>query len=114
MERNSIMNSEQVMSLKAQNVDSNLNFVEAVNDLFNTTGTTTFEWKPPRTCWDYWQDWYYPYIVRKSYPVYIRERSYDNGKKAYEIVKILTDKKLVKIDKVKDFIDIMDELIKIL
>jgi len=66
------------------------------------------------SCWHYWQDCYYPYVIRESYPVYIGERARDKGKQAFEIIKILKDKKLVKLGKVSDFIDLMDELIKIL
>lgn len=77
-----------------------------LNDLVYRGGETT-------SCWEYWQNWHYPQIIQ-SYPVYIQERARDKGKQAYEIIKILTDKKLVKMDKVKDFIDLMDELIKIL
>lgn len=65
------------------------------------------------SCWDYWQRDYYPYIVQ-SYPVYIQERARDKGKMAFEIIKILKDKKIVELEKVGDFIDLMDELIKIL
>jgi len=66
------------------------------------------------TCYHYWQDYYYPQIIRESYPVYIQDRAKDKGKQAFEIIKILKDKKFVKLDKVGDFIDLMDELIKIL
>ena len=66
------------------------------------------------SCWDYWQNWYYPQIIYPSYPVYIQERAKDNGKKAYEIIKILKDKKLIEIKTVGKFVDLMDELIKIL
>ena len=66
------------------------------------------------TVWDYWQGWYYPQVIRESYPVYIQEKALDKGKKAFEIVKILKDKELIRMDRVKDFIDLMDELIKIL
>lgn len=66
------------------------------------------------TCWGYWRDWYYPQVIRESYPVYITERAKDKGKQAFEIIKVLKDKKLVKIERVGQFIDIMDELIKIL
>jgi len=65
-------------------------------------------------CWDYWQNWYYPQVIHHSYPIYIQERAMDKGKQAFEIIKILKDKKLVKLEKVGDFIDLMDELIKIL
>jgi len=57
---------------------------------------------------------YYPEVIKTSYPVYIQERALDKGKQAFEIIKILKDKKLVNMTKVGDFIDLMDELIKIL
>lgn len=66
------------------------------------------------TLWGYWQDQYYPQVIRESYPVYIRERAMDKGKQAFEILKALMDKNLVKIDKVKDFIEAMDTLLKTL
>lgn len=66
------------------------------------------------SCWSYWQDYYYPRVIRESYPVYLTERAQDKGKQAFEIIKILKDKKLVQLSKVGDFIDLMDELIKIL
>ena len=66
------------------------------------------------TCWNWWQNYYYPYVVKESYPIYIREKSYDEGKKAYEIIKVLRDKGLIKVEEVKDFVRLMDELIKLL
>lgn len=66
------------------------------------------------TCWDYYQNCYYPYVIRESYPVYIQEKALDKGKQAFEIIKILKDKRLVQLKKVSDFIDLMDALIKIL
>ena len=66
------------------------------------------------TGWGYWQDYYYPHVIRESYPVYLQDRSEDKGKQAFEIIKVLKDKKLVKLNKVGDVIDLMDELIKIL
>lgn len=66
------------------------------------------------TAWDFWTDRYYPSVIRESYPVYIRERAEDKGKQAFELIKALQDKKLMKLDKVSDFIDAMDILIKIL
>lgn len=70
----------------------------------NLTGST----------WDYWQDLYYPQVIKTSYPVYIQERAQDKGKQAFEIIKMLQDKKLIKLDKVSDFVEAMDCLIKIL
>lgn len=64
--------------------------------------------------WDFWQNDYYPKVIRESYPVYIQERAMDKGQKAFEILKSLQDKKIVKFDKVSDFIDAMDTLIKII
>lgn len=64
--------------------------------------------------WDFWQNDYYPKVIRESYPVYIQERAMDKGQKAFEILKALQDKKIVKFDKVSDFVDAMDTLIKII
>ena len=64
--------------------------------------------------WGYWQDYYYPQVIRESYPIYIREKAEDKGRQAFEIIKQLQDKKLLKFDKVSEFIDAMDTLIKIL
>ena len=75
-------------------------------------GTTQFT--SPSTTWQYWTDYYYPQIIRESYPIYIQERAKDSGKQAFEIIKALQDKDLVKLDKVKDFVEAMDILIKIL
>ena len=64
--------------------------------------------------WDVWQNCYYPQVIHTSYPVYLQEKSKDCGKQAFEIIKALSDKKMIKMDKVSDFIAIMDLLIKIL
>lgn len=66
------------------------------------------------TGWNYWQNYYYPYVIKESYPVYIQERAQDKGKQAFEIIKMLKDKKIIKLEKVEDFVNAMDELIKIL
>ena len=66
------------------------------------------------TCWNYWYREYYPQVIRESYPIYIKEKAKDKGKQAFEIIKILSDKKIIRLDTVKNFIDAMDALIKIL
>ena len=66
------------------------------------------------SCWRYWQDYYYPQTIIHSYPVYLQDRAKDSGKQAFEIIKVLQDKKLIKLEKVSDFIEAMDTLIKIL
>ena len=75
-----------------------------------STGTAT----PTISCWDYWTQYHYPQTIFTSYPVYLQERAKDKGKQAFEIIKILKDKRFVNLEKVGDFIDLMDELIKIL
>ena len=90
-------------------LDSSLNFIP--------DNITKADWVAPKeslTCWGYWRDYYYPSVIRESYPVYVSERAKDKGKQAFEIIKVLKDKKLVTLSKVSDFIDLMDELIKIL
>lgn len=67
-----------------------------------------------QTCWNYWERTYYPIVIKESYPVYLQERAMDKGAKAYEIVKHLLDKKIIKLEKVADFVEAMDVLIKIL
>lgn len=87
-------------------------FTGNYNDINSSVGTTSN--MDHISCWDYWQNWYYPQVIYQSYPVYIKEQALDKGKKAYEIIKILKDKKLIEIRTVGKFIDLMDELIKIL
>ena len=96
------------MSMLNCSVDSDLNML--------TTGGMTMDssWTSEIGCWGYYQDCYYPYVIRESYPVYLQERARDKGKQAFEIIKILKDKKLVQLKTVGNFIDLMDELIKIL
>ncbi len=95
-------------------MDKSFNMVSTNSDLNANNLTITTTQGNTMSCWGYWQDYYYPNVIRESYPVYIGERAIDKGKQAYEIIKILKDKKLVKLEKVSDFIDLMDELIKIL
>lgn len=66
------------------------------------------------TLWNYWQNCYYPQVIRESYPVYIQDRAMDKGKQAFEIVKALMDKDLLSVEKVKDFVDAMDTILKTL
>ena len=90
------------------------NFSISEHNISAMTVGTVGIYPKPLSCWDFWQDYYYPQVIYSSYPVYIQERAKDKAKQAYEIIKILKDKKLANIEKVSDFIDLMDELIKIL
>ena len=78
-----------------------------VNDTANFTTSNP-------SAWDVWEGWYYPQVIRESYPVYLQERAKDSGKQAFEIIKALQDKKLMKMDNVSDFIKAMDTVIKTL
>src|SRR3990167_7469410 len=95
-------------------VDGNLNVSGtqylnySLNGFGESSGTETM------SCWRYWQDFYYPQTIIHSYPVYLQDRAKDSGKQAFEIIKALQDKKLIKLEKVSDFIEAMDTLIKIL
>ncbi len=117
------INNQTTNAMQAMNcsIDTNAMSFQWNSDA-NTNGLATmqnavYQYNPSTnsiSCWDYWTNWYYPQIIYQSYPVYIRERAMDKGKQAFEIIKILKDKKLVNLEKVGDFIDLMDELIKIL
>jgi hypothetical protein len=104
------MNSNEVMAVMNYTVGDNF----GISGIGGSSSYPYIGDPVPDTCWHYWQNWYYPTIIRESYPIYIQERAVDKGKKAFEIIKILKDKKLIHIQRVSDFIDIMDELIKIL
>ena len=103
-------------------LDDNLNFqttgVNFMNtntgSFFTTDGNPSQDGNTTQTlsCWGYWRDYYYPQYY--SYPVYIQERAKDKGKQAFEIIKMLKDKRFLKLETVGEFIDVMDELIKIL
>jgi hypothetical protein len=92
------LNKTQVTAMMNHSLNDNLTLSNSLNT----------------SAWGYWQDGYYPTVIRQSYPIYLQERSEDKGQKAFEIIKHLQDKKLIKLDKVSDFIDAMDTLIKII
>lgn len=102
-------------SLLNCSLNNNLTLTDGFSGDINIAGTSDcFYYDSGTTGWQIWRDWYYPQVIRESYPVYIQEKALDKGKQAFEIIKILKDKKLVNINKVGDFVDLMDELIKIL
>lgn len=58
---------------------------------------------------------YYPY--QEYYPIYTYwygENKEDKTVKAFKIIQLLMDKKIVEIDKAKDFIELVDEVVKML
>lgn len=102
------MDKQQTMAMMSCSLDDSLN-IQGVNA--TTTCSTGFT--AGTSCWDYWHHDYYP-IYHESYPVYIQDRARDKGKEAFEIIKMLKDKRFIKLETVADFIDAMDALIKIL
>ena len=104
------MDKNQTMAMMKCQVDDNLNMRIGTP----TTADGSVNVYSDYSCWDYWHHDYYPYVIRESYPVYLTERAIDKGKQAFEIIKMLKDKRFVKLETVADFIDAMDALIKIL
>lgn len=104
---NKVFNKQEAMSMLDKSVDS-----QSLNIDFTTTNDSMYD-GINMTSWDYWNNYYHPYAY-PSYPVYIQERAKDSSRQAFEIVKMLNDKKKLNIKTVKDFIDVMDTLIKIL
>jgi len=103
-------------SLMSNSIGENLNVTDSSGDILNvqysqngTSGGNT-----NLSCWDFYQNYYYPQVILPSYPVYIKERAEDKGKQAFEIIKMLNDKGKLKLNTVKDFIDTMDLLINVL
>lgn len=88
----------------------------ALGTIMTTAGAANATYIYPNTqklsLWDYWSDHYYPWVIKESYPVWMQERSMDKGKQAFELVKALMDKKLLKVDSVKDFVEAMDVVLK--
>lgn len=120
------MEKKKVMEILNCSVDSNLNFSSDSNSNIITNGTCAdgtysgtdisfyTDGGGQNGCWNYWQGCYYPYVIKESYPVYLQERAKDKGKVSYELIKGLIDKKLIKINTVKEFINLMDFFLKIL
>jgi hypothetical protein len=109
------MNKNETMNMLNCALTGNLNIatdVAAANALGGLTGQLGTN--ACTTGWNYWYQGYYPNIIRESYPVYLQDKAKDTGKQAFEIIKALQDKKLMKLDKVSDFIEAMDILIKTL
>lgn len=110
------MNKQDIMAAKNASLDNNLNVTYTANGLYavGDKNIANALYQTPLTGWSYYTDYYYPYVVKESYPVYLQERAQDKGKQAFEIIKALQDKKLMKLEKVSDFIEAMDTLIKTL
>ena len=64
-------------------------------------------------CYDYWHEQRHIVYPPASY-TFCSHTTEDKGLKALSIIKVLIKKKLAKIDTIGQFVDIMDELVKIL
>ena len=86
----------------------------------NETGLTNFDknmlntslnWDDSGTANPFYVD--YPYFHQNWYG-YCTHTTEDKTKQAFKIVKLLMKKKLVKVDKVRDFVELIDEILGIL
>ena len=82
------------------NINSNGNFID--NQNINCDLNNVYDW------WN--QEWYPYYDYTIISPTYTQ----DKGAKAIKIVKQLMKKKLVKVNTVKQFVDLLDEIIMLL
>ncbi len=84
---------------------------EVVNwDNSSTGGDITMHVGSHYVDYDYYHTHWYPYT--QYYPSFTIGE--DKTKQAFKIVKLLMKKKLVKVDKVKDFVELIDEILEIL
>lgn len=100
---------DNLAELKQELANYNTNYI---GDKITSSDNTKYQTQ--LSSWHWWEDYYYPRVIKESYPVYIQEKALDKGKQAYEIIKMMKDKRFVKLDTGADFIEIMDALIKIL
>ena len=109
------METNKVKAMLSQKLDDNMNFaVNRTNSTWIGDNVNSVNNDYSMTGWSYWTDHYYPQVIRETYPVYFKEQAKDKGKQAFEIIKMMKDKRFVKLETVGEFIDLMDELIKII
>src|SRR4051794_7908491 len=88
------LNKTEVLSMMNVSVDANLNLKamaltatpESMYKNSSYVGDPVGQTSANLSCWGYWRDYYYPTVIRESYPVYVREQAQDKGKKAFEII----------------------------
>lgn len=54
---------------------------------------------------------YYPYI-KEYYPIYLGWQNENKTEKAFKIVNILLKQKIIKLNKVKDFVELVNDIAK--
>ena len=58
-------------------------------------------------------DWYYERYFRPWNDYYVYPSSVDNTRKAFNVAKMLQEKKLINIRTIKQFTDLVDEIMKV-
>ena len=63
-----------------------------------------------------WYEPFYPIVERHYYPSYVYWTQPDKSKleQSFKIVQKLIEKKLVKVDKVKEFIELVNDIVEVL
>ena len=83
----------------------NMSFDNFNNQISPNTGQETFE-----MCWPDFQP-YYP-AIKEYYPIYFGWQNENKTEKAFEIVNILLKEKIIKLKKVKDFVELVNIIAK--
>ena len=61
-------------------------------------------------CWHEFQP-YYP-AIKEYYPIYLGWQNENKTEKAFKIVNILIKQKIIKLNKVKDFVELVNDIAK--
>ena len=69
------------------------------------TSAPVYEWFEPR--------FYYP-LIQQYYPVYVPYWQEPKIEKAFKIVQILLEKNIVKVESVKDFIELVNKISEVI
>lgn len=94
------------MSINYEVIYPYSNFMKIINDnnSLSNVGDYPYPWKP-----NFWEP-----VVINHYPCYVKSWESNKTEKAFEVVKLMIEKKYIKIELVKDFIECVNEISKIL
>lgn len=98
------MKSDDFLNTSLSSVNFNVHNASTTMD--NTAANYTYTIYP---------DWWYP-TIREYYPAYgvSWQSSPDRHEQAFRVAKMLYEEKLVNINKVKDFIEMVEKIFKII
>ncbi len=99
--------------VKLTNFDENMLNTSLNWDNSSTGGDITMHVDSHYVDYDYYHTHWYPYTHPQIFQDHYMVRE-DNTKQAFKIAKLLMKKKLAKVDKVKDFVELIDEILEIL